>query len=218
MTDDDPVKDVGMTEEERQKVRTAFHESAHALVSYILRQPIRYVSIRRGETFLGVMVHGRSAPLDDAATRLVGLPGIVQPFKLRRRVEGDICVSLAGDIGERLVWLGSGYIEDSVDEPRAATIALEFAGLSRADAGDLAARERDPTPHTLDEENATNKAYALAGEEGWALLSYLRPVTKRLLWDYRDDVAALAEELLKHDVIPGRKVRELLREQGVRQW
>jgi hypothetical protein len=207
-----------VNEQESQRIRTSFHEAAHALVAYFLCQPIRYVSIRPGETFLGVIVHGDRAPLDESATRLIGLPGIVQPAKLRRRVEGDICVSLAGDIGERLTWLGTGYFAESADEPRAAALALEFSGLSRSDAEDLAARERDPTPITLDEENATNKAYALAGEEGWQLLSYLRPVTKRIVWGYRETVAALADVLLEREVVSGRWVRRFLRERGVRQW
>jgi hypothetical protein len=197
---------------------TAFHESSHALVSFVLRRPIRYVSIRKGETYLGVMVHGRSAALDESVFRHFGRPAIVQPAKLRRRVEADICVSLAGVLGEQLVWTGSGFVTEPPDEREAAATALEFSGLSQADAEDLAARERDPTPVTLDEENAANKAYALAGEEGWALLSYLRRTTKAIVWGYRDDVASLAGELLDRDVIPGRRVRELFRERGVRQW
>jgi hypothetical protein len=61
-------------------------------------------------------------------------------------------------------------------------------------------------------------ASALAAEEGWQLLGYLRPITQRVLCNHREDLAALAEELLKHNVISGRRVWELLRERGVRQW
>jgi hypothetical protein len=85
---------------------TAFHESSHALVAFVLRQPIRYVSIRKGQTYLGVMARGRSAPLDESAFRHFGRPAIVQPAKLRRHVEAEAVLHLieriVGPLGLRV--------------------------------------------------------------------------------------------------------------------
>ncbi len=91
------------------ELRTAYHESAHAVVAFRLAQPIRLVSVRPGETFAGIMLGGSSASLDSVGFDAFR-PGIVQPARVRRRIEADICVSLAGQMGADLLWRDSGYV------------------------------------------------------------------------------------------------------------
>jgi hypothetical protein len=201
------------------RLRTAWHESAHAVVAYVLRRPIRLVSIRRGEHYSGIMINGKSAPLDTSGFR-AELPAIVQPARVRRFLEAEILISLAGDCGTELVWPapdGYGFVVTE-DGQEATKVSLQSSGLSRSDAEYLATVESDQSPLTSDDKNAGETTWALAGSEALQYLGYMRAVTRRMVWAFRDDIAAVADELLERDAISGQRVRELLREREVRQW
>lgn len=193
--------------------RTAFHESGHALVAHVLRRPPRLVSIRGTEHYAGITTHSGAGRRFSGDPQL-HLPVILQPTQSRRALETSICIALAGSIAEELVWRETGYVETPPDDQWAELAARELAGLSARSAEALEKLETQQEPFTPDEVNAWQLSRLLADEQAEYHLSYMRSMTKSLVYHptNRRLLEVLADLLLEKGVIAGNEVRELLQD------
>ncbi len=86
--------------------RTAYHEAGHVVACYHLKIRFKYVSILRGDGFLGEMLHGEN-PLKNVDCKMD------DSLRFRDRIEREAIVTLAGQaavdvILKRQGWRGSG--------------------------------------------------------------------------------------------------------------
>lgn len=192
-----------------QRTRTAIHEASHAAMAFELGRPIEVVSIRPGKHYGGVAPYRPALYRGD---RKFGLPAILQPAASRRAIETQICVSLAGQIGEDLLW-PHGRWGMSEDERQAETAVREFARLSKRETALLTALEERDEPLTSDEANASELAEAMSEAEAGDHLAYLRAVTKSIISSpgFLRLVDALVPVLLDQTAVSGRAVREIFR-------
>jgi hypothetical protein len=134
------------------------HEGGHGVVAVVVGRPVGFVSARRGDgTFAGLTTLGAKLKTEGF---LPLQPSILQPARVRRSLEADICVSLAGDIAvEALVGRRFGYVAPTRDERREKRPAALLAGLSVADARYLERVEGEPEANfTQDFESAATMA------------------------------------------------------------
>lgn len=194
---------------EEQRSRTAAHEASHAGMAYELGRPIEVVSIRPSKRYSGVALHIGARYRGGWQ---VGIPAILQPAEPRRILETRICILLAGQIGEDLLWRRDRW-GTSEDERRAETAALEFARLSKRETAVLTEVETRDEPLTSDEVNARELAEAMSGAEAAEHLGYLKAVTRSIVTStgFLRLVDALVPVLLDQDGVSGRACRELFR-------
>lgn len=210
-----------MTEYE-QRVLTAAHEASHCAMARLLEVPITGpASIRATEHLFGFAFTGgpiRIAERDHDS--VAGLPAVLWPARTRRQIECRVMVLLAGRMGETFV-LGpsSGYFDDA-DERQALELAEPLmvkpkpSSLPPVEARLLALAETGG-PRGGDDEMARNLAMLVGHDEdeAYAFLEWMRRMTARTMYTarrFRDQVEALADELLEHEVLGSRRVRAVL--------
>lgn len=131
----------------------AHHEAAHAVVAFLLERRVHLVSIRPTEAYGGVVVraHGPRGHYDES---LLFRPTVLWPAKLRRELEVDIMIALAGDVGEELA-LGPRSGFGQPEHERQAESALRaLSDLSRRERERLDHLEGATTPLEPDQEQA----------------------------------------------------------------
>jgi hypothetical protein len=197
--------------------RTAYHESGHTSMAYLLKRRAGIVSIRPGAHHGGITFHGPAPKVpQEMFDRYLGLPVPLLPGRLRRYIETDILISLAGDEAARVLWFRSpetGYRpETAEDEAAAEALANELVSLSRTERKKLVEAER--SEHQHDADRAWLIAHAAVDDpiEAGAYLEWLRILTRGLIQSTRclRLIDALAAELLEHEVLSDRAVRTIL--------
>jgi hypothetical protein len=116
-----------MTDEQDARVRTAYHEAAHAVISQLVGVRVELISMHRSEEY-GAFVHhgGHSIPCSDPS-----VPLLLQPADVRRGVESWMTILLAGRVGEELPGPRSGFFYDTAPcEQAAEASAMTLAHLS----------------------------------------------------------------------------------------
>ena len=184
-----------------QRWRVALHEAGHAVLSEMCGVLVDLVSIRPGRRHLGITFSGPFPRWSGDASLIAALPLPLVPADARRAIEVRVCISLAGDLAERLALLSTGFIPASEDEVAAERLARELTELSPRHA-ELLVEAEARTHFTADEEHALNDARALtSGEETPAYLALLRVITGRLVGLYGREIVAVAEALMERDVL-----------------
>jgi hypothetical protein len=204
------------------RVRTAYHESGHAAVAYILGRAIDVVSIRPNEHRSGVVIFKRwRKPRGDVGRTFQDV--LLWPAEWRRRLEHDLCITLAGHYAEIMrPSPSSGYFDDD-DEP----LAKEIAGDLVPARGDLTERERlvlrrSANRSSPSDQEATDDLVAtilnehelsLAAEKA-AYINWMRHHAARLVFSDRCRrlIEGLVPRLLEADVLSGRTVRRIFQE------
>lgn len=117
----------------------AHHEAAHGTMAWILARPIGLLSIRPGAHYEGVATHRRGHwPDQETLLRLESRPVVLWPALDRRALEVDVCIALAGALGEQLVdpWtpdpLSTFHPDEDPDEVKAKRAAEALAGQVRS--------------------------------------------------------------------------------------
>jgi hypothetical protein len=144
-------------------------------------------------------------------------PFVTLPSRIRRALEVDVVISLAGPLGERT--FGPEWATYEPPTPRRETSSDRIGRLSYDDRCLLEmGNDQDRPRPDSDETRAHRTVRVLAGDEELALdyLRLLRRVAIGLIVraDVARGVSALVPELLTHGDVGGRRVRELLRATG----
>ena len=204
-------------DEQLQRLRAAYHESGHATMAYFLGRPITLVSIRPTEHYSGVTRHG-VITIPEADRAKLGLPVILLPTRFRRSIETSICIFLAGDVAEELAEpvVTAGYVpeperEHESDAERTLRAVEELTARERERLDELEGRTE---PMGSDEKNAWHDAWAVDGEAPGRYLEWLRAVTRSIASQPRfvGAVEALAAELLRREVVGGRRARQIIKQ------
>lgn len=191
--------------------RLAIHEAAHAVVAIALGRGLSGpVSIRPGKHFSGIAFV--DAPTLTAVP-LLGAPVILLDPDLRKMVETEIVIHLAGPEAERFLFEKPRSSRRPVlpDEQAAERLARVLV-LSPSESARLREAEDSDEPRRSDEDWAHELAWALAGSNEVAhYLAWLREVTRHLLLSpsVARSVLAVADELAKHEVLPASAVKEM---------
>ena len=188
-----------MTDDRR---RTAIHEAAHCALMTRWSFPITAVSIRPGESHRGVTIMTVD-PADRIRYPLDGTHPLDGPATASRQwAERRICVLLAGSIAADLLVPVSGFVAPPREYP------VELAPPAAAK---LAEAEADPESEApSDDEIAFEFAFRLVGQTANAYLAWLRLETHRLVAEEAPAIYAVAEALLRGDVLDGASVGQLI--------
>jgi hypothetical protein len=219
-----------MTDDEGRR-RTALHEAAHAVMAHLLGRTVDIISIKPGEHYRGVTIHGADGPaLDEVdgifASRhgdsLLARYGLRPPFfdiDLLRRVSSAIMISLAGHEAELLLGAPfSGFREDEYDQERAERLARVLTEPTAEEMKFLEDSEREESPS--DEERAQSAAQALVRPdphgtlEAVAFVHYQRYATQRIVVSdlFTKPCLTLAEQLDEHTTVGSEAFLELFEE------
>jgi hypothetical protein len=201
-----------MSKRSREELeRTAYHEAGHSVMSFYLHVTPGTVSIRPGKGYHGVSKHGRTGrpPVQESD---LDCPIVEMKAKLRRGLEREICIALAGKTAEQLMPLepSTGYIGDP-DHERAARLA-ELAVPVGREAAALALTESDGAGE-WDMTRAESKAHGAVGRNLQAsYLRFLECVIDEIMSGERFQrlVRALVAELLKYKVLSAAAVKMIL--------
>jgi len=190
----------------------AVHETAHAAVAHVLRRPVGLVSIRPTAESGGFARH-RCERIKPGTFR-PELPTILMPARLRRTVESEIVISLAGQVAEILAGPPApGYRGLTDDERQAVAASRSLAALDPREESELHEIESTIDQQPTDSERASGLSYALAGDEAAQHFSWMRAVAMSVVASDRVQrlIAALVPELLAHEVLPPRRVRAIFK-------
>jgi hypothetical protein len=215
------LRATGATElEQAERDRIAFHEAGHATAAFLLGGCITGpVSIAARKHWRGVaFCRARHYPLDDVDRVKILMPMALLPPRLRRSLEIDAIISLAGRAAEMIRPTRSvetGY----VPSPRADADdrSAEFvAALTRRDEHLLSLGDSDDVSHPDDLEQARGFADRLAGDLAGLVLQVLTVETERLARTrrFRHLCGALADELLARTTLSAADVRRILKQQA----
>jgi hypothetical protein len=199
--------------------RTATHEAGHLAMAAALRVPVGMASIRPSETagYYGICTHGRTS-----RTRSIELVDVDRPWPMvradvRRSIEKEILILLAGEMAVRLFapMREPGFIQ----EPRCIVRASELAGsaLTKMEKIELVGLETGATPIDSKPESERAHGYSVAavGQElAHKFLSFHEAQAEQILTNSspRYFFYALRDELLEHDVASRSRVRAILAE------
>jgi hypothetical protein len=206
--------------------RVAYHEAAHVVAAVRLGGRVAGpVTIIPSKRWLGsAWTLPRRAPQRDFDRVDVGRPLALWPAALRRQLECETMVVLAGGVGELLAPRSLEYpppdpeldLEREANRRRRAAAAVEALPAAQAL---LLARGDDPdiAPAKTDPERAHELAELLAGPAGASsLLAHLQQQVAAVVLELpgRLDVERLAKALLERDVLAAADVRALLEAKG----
>lgn len=197
--------------------RTAIHEAAHATMAHLVGRAPGAMSIIPALGYNGICFFGRSrrVPQRDLAKLGAALP--LLPATLRRSVELDVMVALAGPVAADMWWPSSGYgtTPDELEAERLVQSLAPRAALTVRERSTLAAAEATPTFES-DESTAWGMTEALNGDARIALahLATLREVTRALVEEpsFQRLVSRLARLVLRHRTVSARAVRAVFGE------
>jgi hypothetical protein len=203
--------------DEAELERLAWHEAAHATAAYLLGGCIRGpVSIEPRLHWAGVaFCRSRRVPFSDIDRSASG-PMCLLPPRLRRAIETDIIISLAGPAAERIRPgrpIESGYVAAHERDPDEERSRLLVAALTTTEVRLLEHGDDENRPIKSDMTNAWNGCDALAQELSGLQLQMLQVETDLLVRTPRFQTlcAALAEALLENITLSARSVRAILR-------
>ena len=185
----------------------AAHELGHVLMAYTLGRPIRLTSIRPAPTYLGVACHTPGKLDASEAMPYLQRPAILWPHHIRRIIETEICISLAGPIAEELTGeYATGYVPTSPDELAAAEI------LEPRTAALLSELETSTTPVETDDEAAAGLSHALADVSACQHLGFMRAEVRRVVCSatFRRQHELVMPMLLERGAISGQQVLDII--------
>jgi hypothetical protein len=208
----EPMTDRERSREDRERLeRFAYHEAGHSVMAYYLHVTPGTVSIRPGHKYQGVSKHGKSGrpPVREGD---LDVSIIEMRATLRRGLEKEIAISLAGKASERLVPTipGPGYFGDPDREyaERLAALAVPTGREARS----LALTERVGAGE-YDMAKAESKAHGAVGRNlQGSYLRFLECVVDEIVasnW-FRKLVEALVPPLMEHRVLSAAAVRLIL--------
>lgn len=219
------------------RTQTAWHESSHAIMAWLLGFEVKMISIRPGAHYSGITSFGDGPNVGlwetfDGMTRRrnadtflgrIGLaPPTLWPAEDRRRLESSIMVTLSGDMGELLAapFESAFRQEETVDEAETTQLARRLASqpaefppaLSDAQRERLERTERTEFPN--DEARAMEDASSATGDilEAIALKRYLQRVTRNIVFTeaFYELLTKVTPLLLEHTVLDGGYVADVL--------
>jgi hypothetical protein len=106
-----PATRTHTTDFEQKRIRTAYHEAAHAVTARLLGREVSLVSLQPERDHLGV-VHNSVAHFDGP----VGDPTLPLRGEYRDELETEIIIALAGSLAEEYCLPRSGYLPTTLDE------------------------------------------------------------------------------------------------------
>jgi hypothetical protein len=200
-----------------ERALTSYHESGHAVMALALGGLISGpCSISPSRLWKGVAhVRARGFSPRDAESIRVGRGILAYPARVRRSLESDVIISLAGHESEQYrphTIAVEGYVGES---PRLAETIEKFAlaPLTRADAKLLARGDLDePLPNDVMRAFASVERLVAGERRVWALIRFLAEETAELVAGevFQRRLHRLAAALLEHETLGARAVREVL--------
>jgi hypothetical protein len=208
MTDTDPPNGTPVRSDDLR--RTSYHESGHALAGWLYDRPLAIVSIRPGQFYTGV-TRWESADRGWVDSFDPGLPALLEPTNVRKAIEREIVISLAGPIAGSLAVITTGYYEPAACEVEAEREAAGLAALTPRAQELVVALEGEPGG-VQDEESARHLSHALTWDDNEAAmhLAWLRVTARNLVISRWYRVAALADVLLERRVLDGDSAVQIL--------
>lgn len=193
-----------------ERTLTAYHEAAHAVVALLLDARVEFVSIRPGKQHAGITWTDGLPTWSSDAALAAELPTPLIAADIRRAMEVRMCISLAGDAAAILAPVTSGYIAPTPDQPAAERLARTLEDLSPRHAELLRAAEERTDPIHTDADLAERAALG-SGAEIHAHVAYMRTVVARMVDEHVPEIAAVAAELERREVLTGDEVRAAMR-------
>lgn len=198
-----------------QPTGTAYHEAGHAVASWLLERGIVRVSIAADEETLGFVEHYPRQRWQDRleeADYQSSWGGFIDA-RLRRGVETDIMISLAGGMTEQELTGVPDYETGS-----------GISKLTEEEAQELAAKLGGKSETLIthgDWRRVMDLAYKVSSseKEAWAYVAWLQERTRSLMGHplFEPAVRALAGALLEHRILTARRARQVI-EAAMEQW
>jgi hypothetical protein len=208
-----------MTEEELKRRKTAHHEAAHAAIALALGGEIHgAVSLVPRRRWRAVAFVNGSRP-GHAVTVDPGLPLVLWDVELRRMIETEIMVFLAGTHGEALVPLHPPVAALSVSNADKAASTLKVVPSAPLTAVEKAQLSSGDDPNEPPIQNDLSVAYELAeaavgvGAAAHALLTLLDEQTRWFVQLEAPRIRRLARLLLAHEELGATAVKAALTEE-----
>ncbi len=179
-------------------------------MAHLLGREFEGVTIATSEHFWGLAI---MMPLRPSEEDLANIDSPVPhvPPRLRRIIEENIMILLAGAIAEELVEPRSGRYEDPTPRPRivAEDVAKDEKLSARARQKIVEAASK---PGLSDEEHAWLLSFEAFGTLAAAHLEWMRVVTRAqvLARDFAHRVGIVAEALMEHTTLSSAEVERLL--------
>ncbi len=199
------------------RVRPAFHEAGHAVVAYKeTGAKLGMVTIEPGTRFAGCAEWWPvTVPPDDPAWSQLDVtaPFLLWPEPIRRWVELDVIVALAGEAAADVLAPRTGRLPASLVEGAAGIAAALPEPTAAGRLPRLTAGERQYAAQMVSDPDAPSDADKiaelarvahgpdLASLAAW--LVYLEAVTRALVQRHRQGIERLATELLKWGTLNG---------------
>jgi cell division protease FtsH len=197
-----PAEGVDYVDRERHAV--ALHEACHAVTSYLTqkRSQIETATIQKGGETLGFV---KPIPVEEQFT------------SWRSEYEGDIMVSVASLVGEKLFFAGDSSSGVGSDLQKATTVSLHMEGLwgMGGQIGSYAATTAPQNAQAI--LDGTDRAVldTALGKRAEARLETLADRTRALLTENRTSVLAVGHALETYRTISGQDIEAIMnREQG----
>jgi cell division protease FtsH len=202
------AKSVGPTEGvdyvDRERHAVALHEACHAVTSYLIqkRKQIETATIQKGGETLGFV---KPIPVEEQFT------------SWRSEYEGDIMVSVASLVGEKMFFNGDSSSGVGSDLQKATMVSLYMEGLwgMGGQVGSYAATLAQQGANPVLDGTDRNVLESALGKRAEARLEQLAERTGALLTENRNSVLAVGHALETHRTISGQDIEAIMnREQG----
>ncbi len=202
------AKSVGPTEGvdyvDRERHAVALHEACHAVTSYVVqkRKQIETATIQKGGETLGFV---KPIPVEEQFTNW------------RSEYEGDIMVSVASLVGEKMFFDGDSSSGVGSDLQKATMVSLYMEGLwgMGGQVGSYAATLAQQGANPVLDGTDRNVLETALGKRAEARLETLAERTRALLTENRTSVLAVGHALETHRTISGQDIVAIMkREQG----
>ncbi len=195
--------------------RTRIHEAGHLVMCHVLGVATGMASVRPNaatETF-GWSRHGMYGYPTRPDPKTFDVPYPLMDTRVRRPLEKELCVLLAGDAAVRLYApvRSSGFVEQA---PCLATADKVVTELTRRETRDLVAFESGAPPNS-DYDTARHRGMLAVGEHlsSRYMLMFQAVADEILSWDRpRRQIHAIADAFSDHHVLSARTIRRLLNE------
>lgn len=202
-----------MIDPSRFRVRTAWHEAGHLTAAHLLGVPIGAATIDPTDTEAGCAEIG--LPAIDTTTPLTAGPTVARPDDLRRAVETEAVVLLAGNLAERHAPADLTRSYRTADLADRVTERLETANQPASPYIDRTASIDTNPPGDEQRTFALLWWFHGPGRER-AAVTHLDHLTAEADWLLSTSIArralgAIAAELLEHDTVDADRLVELAR-------
>jgi cell division protease FtsH len=198
------AKSVGPTEGvdyvDRERHAVALHEACHAVTSYLIqkRKQIETATIQKGGETLGFV---KPIPVEEQFT------------SWRSEYEGDIMVSVASLVGEKMFFNGDSSSGVGSDLQKATMVSLYMEGLwgMGGQVGSYAATLAQQGANPVLDGTDRNVLETALGKRAEARLEQLAERTGALLTENRNSVLAVGHALETHRTISGQDINAIMR-------